>query len=117
MKKKKVIMQYQTKALQKGNFDLFIKEGTILNVYSGELLKANIGIKGERIWYVGPFSDMAGEETHIIIMKTRCWYPATLIPTFIRGIFTTLFHSAKRPADWEQLRWYVTICLFYADGS
>jgi adenine deaminase len=34
--------------------DLVIENGTVLNVYSGELMEANLWVIGERIAYVGP---------------------------------------------------------------
>ena len=74
--------QHQINASQKGKVDLFLKNGTILNVYSGELLKANIGIKGERIWYVGPLSDMVSNETRIIIAEKKLLVPGYVDPHF-----------------------------------
>ncbi|MGZ4112843.1 MAG: hypothetical protein ACXVP5_10460, partial [Tumebacillaceae bacterium] len=34
--------------------DLVVSGGTVLNVYSGELLEMNVWVKGNRIAYVGP---------------------------------------------------------------
>lgn len=45
---------------------LVIKNGTVINVYSGELLPANVAIYGDRIAYVGSREDFIGEETEVI---------------------------------------------------
>ena len=46
--------------------DLFIRGGTVVNVYSGELLLANVAILGERIAYVGPSEDAVGPGTEVL---------------------------------------------------
>ncbi|MBF7083134.1 adenine deaminase [Desulfallas sp. Bu1-1] len=48
------------------NCDLYIKGGTIINVYTGELLPANVAIKGKHIAYVGDRETMVGERTRLI---------------------------------------------------
>jgi adenine deaminase len=46
--------------------DMFIKGGTVINVYSGELLKQNIAIYKDCIAYVGESEAAVGEHTQII---------------------------------------------------
>ncbi|MGD9074191.1 MAG: adenine deaminase C-terminal domain-containing protein [Desulfobacteraceae bacterium] len=62
--------------------DIFLKNGTVLNVYSGELLKMNVVINGERIWYVGPRSDMVGDDTIILDAENRLIVPGYVDPHF-----------------------------------
>lgn len=38
--------------------DLLLEGGKVLNVYTGEILKSNVVVKGRRIVYVGPRSDI-----------------------------------------------------------
>jgi adenine deaminase len=53
-------------ALGQEKADLFVRGGTIVNVYSGELIPANVAILGERIAYVGPSEEAVGPETEIV---------------------------------------------------
>lgn len=46
--------------------DLYIKGGTVVNVYSGELLKQNIAVCKDSIAYVGESEQLIGEHTQII---------------------------------------------------
>ncbi|MCA1728137.1 MAG: amidohydrolase family protein [Actinobacteria bacterium] len=46
--------------------DLFVRGGTMVNVYSGELVPANVALVGDRIAYVGPSEDAVGPETEVI---------------------------------------------------
>jgi adenine deaminase len=46
--------------------DLFVHGGTVVNVYSGELVPANVAILGDRIAYVGPSKEAVGPETEVI---------------------------------------------------
>jgi adenine deaminase len=64
----------------KGN--ILLKGGTILNVYSGELLKMDISIKGERIWYVGPSSDVVREDTRVLDVGNKVLVPGYIDPHF-----------------------------------
>ncbi|MEH7237811.1 adenine deaminase C-terminal domain-containing protein [Bacillus sp. JJ1562] len=52
----------------KGNIpaDLYIKGGTIINVYSGEFLKLNVAVYKDSIAYVGNSESMVGEHTKVI---------------------------------------------------
>lgn len=49
--------------------DLFIKNGTVINVYSGELLKQNIAVYKDCIAYVGESEVLMNENTLIIDAK------------------------------------------------
>jgi len=62
--------------------DLFIQGGTLLNVYSGELLKANVAVKGERILYVGPGSPGVAPDTRILKVEGRTLVPGYIDPHF-----------------------------------
>ncbi|MDO8689859.1 MAG: adenine deaminase, partial [Dehalococcoidia bacterium] len=46
--------------------DVYIANGQVVNVYSGEVLSANIAVCGERIAYVGTQDRMVGETTKVI---------------------------------------------------
>jgi len=61
---------------------ILLKGGTILNVYSGELLKMNIAIKGERIWYVGPSSDVVSGDTQVLDVGNKVLVPGYIDPHF-----------------------------------
>ncbi len=61
---------------------LFLREGTVLNVYSGELLKANVEIRGERIWYVGPSTGMTDKDAAVIDVSDKILVPGYIDPHF-----------------------------------
>ncbi|CAA9457607.1 MAG: Adenine deaminase [uncultured Rubrobacteraceae bacterium] len=46
--------------------DLFVRGGTVVNVYSGELIPANVAAVDDRIAYVGPLEKAVGPETEVI---------------------------------------------------
>ncbi|ADG06690.1 adenine deaminase C-terminal domain-containing protein [Kyrpidia tusciae] len=46
--------------------DLFIRGGTVVNVYSGELLPHHVAIYKDRIAYVGPRKVAVGDETQVV---------------------------------------------------
>ena len=46
--------------------DLFVRGGTVVNVYSGELVPANVAVLGDRIAYVGPSEEAVGPETELV---------------------------------------------------
>lgn len=71
MKTKNTHFQRQEGHAPKDQADIFLKGGTVLNVYSGELLKVNVALKGERIWYVGPLSYMVGNDTRVLDLKNK----------------------------------------------
>jgi len=62
--------------------NLLLKGGTILNVYSGELLKMDIAIKGEKIWYVGPSSDVVSGDTQVLDVGNKVLVPGYIDPHF-----------------------------------
>lgn len=53
-------------ALGEEKADLFVRGGTVVNVYSGELVEANVAVLGGRIAYVGPSEDAVGPETEVL---------------------------------------------------
>jgi adenine deaminase len=58
--------------------DLYVRGGTLLNVYTGEIYPANVAIAGERIAYVGLRDDMVGARTATLDAEGR-----TLVPGYI----------------------------------
>jgi adenine deaminase len=46
--------------------DRYVRGGTLLNVYTGELYPANVAIRGARIAYVGTRDDMVGPTTDVL---------------------------------------------------
>ena len=68
-------------ALGEAEADLAIINGAVVNVYTGEVEKASVLIKGERIAYVGNDTGKAiGPSTRVIDANGK-----TLIPGFIDG--------------------------------
>lgn len=53
-------------ALGREKAGLFVRGGTVVNVYSGELLSANVAVVGDRIAYVGPSEEAVGPETEVV---------------------------------------------------
>ncbi|MFD1360823.1 adenine deaminase C-terminal domain-containing protein [Lentibacillus salinarum] len=51
--------------------DLYIKDGTVINVYSGEFLKQNIAVYKDGIAYVGEDESPIGEHTDVIDAKGK----------------------------------------------
>jgi adenine deaminase len=82
MKVKKPGLQTQYAEPPKEQMGIFIKGGTVLNVYSGELLKMNVAIKEKRIWYVGSRSDMVGNDTMILDAENKVLVPGYIDPHF-----------------------------------
>src|SRR3990172_12642089 len=60
--------------------DRYIRDGTLLNVYTGECYPANVAIKRERIAYVGSRADMVGPRTEVISARGRILFPPYLEP-------------------------------------
>jgi adenine deaminase len=60
--------------------DLFVRGGTLLNVYTGEIYPAHVAIAGERIAYVGPREDMAGPRTTTLDATGRLLVPGYIDP-------------------------------------
>src|SRR5712691_9390501 len=60
--------------------DLYLRGGTLLNVYTGELYPANVAIKGDRVAYVGRRDDMVGVKTRIVDVDGRVLCPGYIDP-------------------------------------
>lgn len=60
--------------------DLYLRAGTLLNVYTGELYPANVAIRGERIAYVGLREDMVGPHTRVLDVAGRVLVPGYVDP-------------------------------------
>lgn len=60
--------------------DLYVRGGTLLNVYTGELYPANVATRGERVAYVGLRDDMVGARTAVIEAGGRVLVPGYIDP-------------------------------------
>jgi adenine deaminase len=60
--------------------DLYVRGGTLLNVYTGELYPANVAIRGERIAYVGLREEMVGPRTRVLDVAGRVLVPGYIDP-------------------------------------
>jgi adenine deaminase len=60
--------------------DLYVRGGTLLNVYTGELYPANVAVVGERVAYVGPREDMVGARTRLVDAAGRVLVPGYIDP-------------------------------------
>ena len=60
--------------------DLYVRGGTLLNVYTGELYPANVALRGERIAYVGARDDMVGAGTRVLDVAGRVLVPGYVDP-------------------------------------
>ncbi len=60
--------------------DGYVRGGTLLNVYTGELHPANVATLGERIAYVGPRDDMVGARTTVIDATGHVLVPGYIDP-------------------------------------
>lgn len=60
--------------------DLYVRGGTLLNVYTGELYPANVAVKGERIAYVGRREDMVRPRTRVLDAGGRVLVPGYIDP-------------------------------------
>jgi adenine deaminase len=60
--------------------DLYVRGGTLLNVYTGEIYPANVAIAGERIAYVGLRDDMVGPRTRTLDAGGRVITPGYIDP-------------------------------------
>ena len=59
---------------------LYLRGGTLLNVYTGELYPANVAVSGERIAYVGSRDDMVGPRTRVLEVSGRILVPGYIDP-------------------------------------
>src|SRR5207249_10092997 len=60
--------------------DLYVRGGTLLNVYTGELYPANVATRGERIAYVGVRVDMIGARTTVLDATGQVLVPGYIDP-------------------------------------
>ena len=60
--------------------DLYLRGGTLLNVYTGELYPANVAITGERIGYVGLRAETLGPRTRVLDVAGRILSPGYIDP-------------------------------------
>ena len=60
--------------------DRYLRGGTLLNVYTGEIYPANVAIAGERVAYVGSSDDMVGAPTDVIDLAGRLLVPGYIEP-------------------------------------
>ena len=60
--------------------DLYLRGGTLLNVYTGELYPANVAIRGERIAYVGLREEAIGARTRVLEVAGRVLVPGYIDP-------------------------------------
>jgi adenine deaminase len=60
--------------------DLYVRGGTLLNVYTGELYLANVATLGERIAYVGLRDDMVSARTTVIEAAGHVLVPGYIDP-------------------------------------
>ena len=67
-------------ALGERTADQYFKGGQVLNVYSGELLKENIAVYGDRIAYVGPSEKMIGKKTRVWEAQGKILVPGYMDP-------------------------------------
>jgi adenine deaminase len=60
--------------------DLYVRGGTLLNVYTGELYPANVATLGERIAYVGLRDDMVRARTTVVDAAGQVLVPGYIDP-------------------------------------
>jgi len=69
--------------------DLYVRGGSLLNVYTGEVYPANVAAKGERIAYVGARDDMVGPRTRVVDATGRVLVPGYIDPHVHPATLTT----------------------------
>src|SRR5204863_9516378 len=60
--------------------DLYLRGGTLLNVYTGELYPAGVAVAGERIAYVGLREPMVSARTRVLDVPGRILSPGYIDP-------------------------------------
>lgn len=60
--------------------DLYLRGGTVINVYTGELLCANVAVSGRYIAYVGSSEKMIGDKTTVIDVDGKFLCPGYIEP-------------------------------------
>ncbi|HLJ59028.1 MAG TPA: adenine deaminase C-terminal domain-containing protein [bacterium] len=69
--------------------DRYLESATLLNVYSGELYRANVAIAGGRVAYVGSGRTMVGPDTDVLTLAGKVLAPGYIDPhTHITGMVT-----------------------------
>jgi len=69
--------------------DLYVRGGSLLNVYTGEIYPAGVAAKGERIAYVGPRDDMVGARTRVVDARGQILVPGYIDPHVHPATLTT----------------------------
>ena len=69
--------------------DLYLRGGSVLNVFTGEILPVNVAITGQRIAYVGERDDMVGPRTRTLDMSGRVLVPGYIDPHVHPGNLVT----------------------------
>jgi adenine deaminase len=69
--------------------DLYLRGGSLLNVYTGELYPANVAVGGERIAYIGSREDMVGRRTRVLDVAGRILVPGYIDPHVHPGHLVT----------------------------
>jgi adenine deaminase len=59
---------------------LYLRGGSLLNVFTGEIYPANVAIVGERIAYVGLREDVVGPRTRVVDVTGRVLVPGYIDP-------------------------------------
>jgi len=75
--------------------DLFLEGGRVLNVYSGELLEANVAVARARIAYVGRRRAAVGAETRVFPVDGRILVPGYIDPHAHPAGFSNLIALAE----------------------
>ena len=60
--------------------DVYIKNGTVINVYTGELIKSNVAVCGKYVAYVGESEKALGKHTEIIDASGKFLCPGYIEP-------------------------------------
>jgi adenine deaminase len=69
--------------------DLYVRGGSLLNVYTGEIYPAGVAVTGERIAYVGSRDDMVGPRTRVVDAAGRILVPGYIDPHVHPATLTT----------------------------
>lgn len=62
--------------------DIIVRGGTVLNVYSGEMLRQDVVISGEKIRYVGSVSGVGGSGADVLDIQGKILVPGYIDPHF-----------------------------------
>lgn len=75
--------------------DLYLRGGQVVNVYSGEVLPANVAVWGQRIAYVGSLDSMIGPETRVLDAQGFYLLPGFIDPHGHSDYFYTSIELAR----------------------